>query len=130
MLETPGPLHPLQGDVRLERDLAGHPGEHGMYSVGSGMVLAIDDLAGAHLRYRGRSGRGVVAPRGGLRRQRPEPRAIPAKAMPPGFDVEFRLGPLEVRRVRDPLVLSKQASGSGSHLKIGDGYGLVVQDLV
>src|SRR5258705_13124088 len=95
------------------------------------MVLAIGDLAGAHLPYRGRSVRArVVALRGGLRRQRPEPRATAAKAMPPGFDVELRLGPLEVFRVRDPLVLSEQPSGSGSHLKIGDGYGVIGQDLL
>ena len=50
--------------------------------------------------------------------------------MPPGFDVELRLGPLEVFRVRDPLVLSEQPSGSGSHLKIGDGYGVIGQDLL
>jgi hypothetical protein len=52
MLKTLGPLHPLQGDVRLERDLAGHPDEPGMYSVGSGMVLTIGDLAGAYVRSR------------------------------------------------------------------------------
>ena len=28
------------------------------------------------------------------------------------------------------LVLSEQASGAGSHLKIGDGYGVVGQDLL
>src|SRR5712671_3980265 len=130
MLETSGPLHPLQGDVRLERDLAGHPGEPGMYCIGSGMVLTIGDLAGAHVRYGGRSVRGVVALRAGPRQQRPEPRATPAKAVPPGFDVELRPGPLEVLRVRDPLVLSEQPSGSGSHLKIGDGYGVIGQDLL
>src|SRR5260370_15389653 len=119
MLETSGPLHPLQGDVRLERGLTGHPGEPGMYCVGSGMVLVIGGLAGAH--HGGRSLRGVVALRAGLRRQRPEPRATAAKAMPPGFDVELPIGALEVLRVRDPLVLSEQPSGSGSHLKISNG---------
>src|SRR6266481_7658352 len=34
-------------DVRLERDRAGRFEEPGMCSVGSGMVLAIGDLAGA-----------------------------------------------------------------------------------
>src|SRR5882757_3858871 len=34
-------------DIRLERDRAGRFDEPGMYSVGSGMVLAIGDLAGA-----------------------------------------------------------------------------------
>ena len=34
-------------DVRLERDRAGRFEKSGMCSVGSGMVLAIGDLAGA-----------------------------------------------------------------------------------
>ena len=50
--------------------------------------------------------------------------------MPPGFDVELRLSPLEVLRVGDPLVLSEQAGGAGSHLKIGDGYAVIGQDLL
>ena len=40
-------IHGSSRDVRLERDRAGRFDEPGMYSVGSGMVLAIGDLAGA-----------------------------------------------------------------------------------
>src|SRR5712671_3853599 len=110
MLETSGPLHPLQGDVRPERDLAGHPGDPGMYCVVSGMVLVIGGLAGAH--HGGRSLRGVVALRGGLRRQRPEPRATAAKAMPPGFDVaspwRALLTPSSVNFVKDYRPIAKR----------------------